>query len=111
MTTREALKNLPRRARPVELPGGGSVHVRDLSLADLRRIDARAAAPEIGTTPGEREVRAAVLLAAYALAEEDGTAVFPDPTDEDLAALEGLTVGQLEAIAGAAVPSKADAKN
>ena len=109
MNTTEALRNLPRPVRLVDLPGGGSVHVRAVTLAELRRIDARAL--DVADA-GERAVRTAELLCAVALARPDGTPMFSaDPSADELAAVGDLTPGQLEEIAAAAVPSKAVAKN
>ncbi|VTU02775.1 unnamed protein product [Gemmataceae bacterium] len=100
------LHSLPRPARPVTVPGGGTLHVRDLSLAELREIDRRA--DGVGA---ELQIRYAVLVCAYALANEDGTPLFPDRSAEDLDAVECLTPAQLGAVAEAALPTKADAKN
>ncbi len=107
-TTTHPLAQLPRRARLVELPDGGSVHVRSLTLGELRRIDART-----GELPDvvDRAVKSAELLAAAALVDADGAPMFgPEPTDDDLAAIAFLTPEQIEAIGAAAVRSKTDAK-
>lgn len=103
------LKALARPFRAVELPGGSAVHVRDLTIADLRRVDRLAAAGD--PDPGELGVRSMVLMAAAALAGEDGAPLFPDLTAEDVAEVEQLTAAQLRAVVAAAVPSKDDAKN
>lgn len=107
-TTRDRLKSksVPRPIRPVDLPGGEKVHVRDLSVADLRRADARAG----DGSADERKIRTVLVLCATALTEADGTRVFPDVTDDDIESVAELSTSQLEAIAAAAVPSKADAK-
>lgn len=116
-TTRAALPTLPRPARPVTLPGGGVVHVRQLTLAELRRVDELAADAPAGP---ERDIRAATLLARAALAEPDGSAVFPDAPDApagrvaaELAEVErALTPSQIEAVCKAAAGgTPADAKN
>ena len=103
-----ALTNLPRPARPVTVPGGGTLHVRDLSIAELRAIDARSEAVPAGP---ERQIRYLVLVCAFALAGEDGSPMFPARSVEDLDAVELLTPAQIGAVAEAALPTKADAKN
>ncbi len=110
MSTAAALKNLPRPVRMVDLPGGGKLPVRSLTMAELRRVDRMAEELPEGT---EREMRRASLLAAVALAEPDGSPAFPpDAAVADLvAAAEGLTPDQLESLCSAAVPTRADAKN
>lgn len=102
-----ALQNLPRPVRPVSLPGGGTLHVRDLSLAELREIDRRA--EEVPEAEG-RGVRYVELFALFALSE-NGEPMFPRRTAEDLEAVAALTPAQLRAIAEAVSPSKDAAKN
>lgn len=108
MTTLDKLKSPPRQARAVELPGGLAIHVRDLTLAELRRVEALADLfPD-----DERNIGFATILAASALCEEDGSACFGDPSTEAAqAAVTGLTLAQIEALGKAILPSKADAKN
>lgn len=108
MTTREALKNVRRPVQAVELPGGDTVHVRSLSVADLRRVDARLADTPVSD---ERNVRVLLLISALGLCAADGTPFYPEATDADLADVEQFTPDQLEAVVTAAVPSKGDAKN
>lgn len=100
--TRNALSGLRRPVKPVTLPGGDQVHVRDLTVAELRMVDARAAGDP---------VRVAQLMCLYALAEPDGSPAFPWASDEDLEELDGLTATQIEAVVRASVPTKGDAKN
>lgn len=106
-TTRHILKSLPRSVRPVELPGGGTVHVRAVTLAELRAVDRRAEELPVGP---EREIRRLLLLALYALSEPDGSAAFDGAADADLVEVEDLSPDQLNAIAAGAVPSTDDAK-
>jgi hypothetical protein len=107
--TRNFLKNPSRPVHVVEMPGGGTVHVRDLTIRELRRVDELAAEQPEGEA---RAVRGVLLLCAAALAEPDGTALFPDPAaGEALDAVEGLATSQLEAITAAAMPTKTTAKN
>lgn len=109
MTTREKLKNVRRPVRPVDLPGGDQLHVRDLTLAELLELDRRA---EESPEGGERGMRWTLLVCAYGLAEPDGTAAFgPRPTDADVDSIRDLTTDQIRAVIAAAVPTKADAKN
>lgn len=121
-TTRHALANPPRPFRPVTLPGVLSIHVRDLTLAELDAVDAHA---EIAPEGPDRNVRRALLLCAFALAEPDGSACYPelaaivagdqagaaDAIARILRELAGLTPGQLAAIGDAATTRPADAKN
>lgn len=107
-TTRNRLASPPRPCRPVELPGGLHVHVRDLTLREIRAIETRAGEAPDGP---DRNIRSALLLAAYALAEPDGQAAYPEASEADLELLSLLTLTQIEAIGRAVVPSRADAKN
>lgn len=107
--TRQRLKSRRRPARPVELPGGETVHVSDLTVGQLRAIDTRA--HQLPEGP-ERQLRYAELFAVYALAEDDGLPSYPDRSDDDLAELaELLSPSDLAAIGRAVLPDKADAKN
>lgn len=122
MTTRELLRALPRSVRSVELDGGGSVWIRSLTLRELALADDQAEALPEGP---ERAVRCVLWINALALAEENGSPVFPELARLELlaeadraaaiaAALEvvaGLTPLQLRQVADAAVPDKAAAKN
>lgn len=106
-TIRDRVDKPPRTFRAVELPGGLAVYVRDLTLAELRDLDRRAEAIDAP----DRNTRYTVLLCAAALAEADGSAVFPELLPADIETIEGLTLDQIEALARAALPSKDDAKN
>lgn len=101
------LNSLPRPVHPVTIPGGGTLFVRDLSLAELRDIDRRAEhAPE-----GEgRGIRFIELVAVYALSS-NGEPMFPARNGEDLESVAALTPAQLKAIAEAVLSSKDAAKN
>jgi hypothetical protein len=101
---------LPRPARLVTLPGGGAVHVRDLTVAELRRIDARA---EEVAGPPERQVRTALLIAATALADPDGRPLFPDRAGDlaELADGRRADTRPARAVCEAAVRTKDAAKN
>lgn len=103
-------RRVKRPVRPVALPGGDTVHVRGLTLAELRRVDERT---KSYTDAGERAVMTTVVIAAEALVEADGTRVYPDATAADLDEVaELLTPDQLDAVfLGAVGRSKADAKN
>jgi hypothetical protein len=101
-TTR--LPSLPRPVRPVTLPGGGAVHVRDVTIAELRQIDSHQADGD--------QVRFALLVATVSLCDQGGNALFADPFDAGaVAEVEQLTPSQLEAVVSAVLPKKADAKN
>jgi hypothetical protein len=101
--------NLPRPCLGVTLPGGGTVHVRELSIGELDRIDKRAEEAPEGDA---RNTRLSSLIATYALANPDGTALFPDLSEADVAAVaDTITPSQLKAIAEAAVVKKDAAKN
>lgn len=104
-------RRFKRPVRSVRLPGDDSVHVRGLTLAELRRVDARVAGCQL--EPAEQATMLVVLVAAEALVEADGARVFPESSAEDLDAVAELfTPDQLEAVfAAAAGRSKADAKN
>jgi hypothetical protein len=103
------LSHINRPVRPVELPGGSTVHVRDVTLGELRRIDSMAEQVE---DADERKIRGALLLCAFALVEPDGTPLMPLASGADLVEIEqSLTTSQIQAICRAAVPPKADAKN
>ncbi len=112
--SRQTLSKLNRTVRAVELPAGSTVHVRDLSIAELRRIDSRST--EVTDTT-ESNIRTTLLICAYALCEPDGSPLFemeqltPDQVEQVIAEVEELTPSQIQAITAAAVPSKADAKN
>jgi hypothetical protein len=113
MSTRAAFATLPRPVRPLTLPGGGTVHVRDLTVRELRRVDELTERTPLGES---REMRLALLVAAFALAEPDGSPAFPEVhqpgvEDVDVSELEVLTTSQIEAVCRAAVPTKGDAKN
>ena len=117
MTTLEKIGNPPRTVRPVELPSGLTVHVRALTLAETRRIDALA--DQVLDGP-ERNERYTLLVCAFGLAEEDGAAVFPHavkfaPDDAAveaaLAAVAALEVEQILKIAGEVLGDRARAKN
>ena len=105
-----ALAKRARPARAVPMPAGDPVHVRDLTLGELRRIDARA--DEVPDGP-EKNVRVAMLTCGYALCFADGSPACPKgPTEADLTALEDLlTTAEINAICNAAVPTKDAAKN
>ncbi|VTR95242.1 unnamed protein product [Gemmata massiliana] len=107
-TTKEALARRTRQFRRVELPGGAVVHVRDISLGELRAIDLRA--EEIPEGP-DRNLRRIELLCLYALADEDGAPTFAERTDAQLVEMADLTPAEMEAITAAAVPDKEAAKN
>jgi hypothetical protein len=99
MNTIDAIRNAPRQARPVTLPGGVEVHVRSLTLGELRRLE-------------EDNTRAALTVCALALVEEDGTRCIEDTSPASLQWIEDrLTIEQIEAVGRAAVPRKDDAKN
>lgn len=109
--TRQKLQNLRRAVRSIPIAGDESITVRDLTLAELRRVEVLA--DQVDTS--ERGIRYGVLLAAIALAEPDGSPAFTVGTDDDLirAALEieaALTPAQLKAIGEAAVGNPAEAK-
>lgn len=109
MSTRTALQSLPRPVRPVALLGGGTVHVRGLTVAELRRVDARV---EDLDDPTERQVATVLHIATAALAEPDGSPVFPAGSAEDVELVAAaLTPDQLEAVVKAACGTKAEAKN
>jgi hypothetical protein len=108
MSTRERLKNRPRPTREIDLPGGGSVPVRSLTLTELRTVDRRAADVPEGQ---EREIRRSELLCLYAMCEPNGCPAFPDATDADLADVGELTPDDIKAVVEAVLPSRADAKN
>lgn len=104
-----ALAQVRRPVRAVELPGGTTVHVRDLTLGELRRIDARADEAPDGT---ERNIRAALLTCGYALCDADGQPACTGLGESDLQTLEdALTTSQIMAVCEAASPSKDHAKN
>lgn len=107
-TLRDRLQNRTRHARPVPIEGGDPLHVRPLTLAELRDVDRRA---ELLPSGAEREVRRVEWMAVFALAGEDGTPMFPHRTDEDLGAVADLTPAELRAVAEASVPNKDEAKN
>jgi hypothetical protein len=93
----------PRPFRAVSLPGGGVVHVRGLSLADLRRVDEAVA----NAPPHLVAVRTIELLAVRSLVGEKGEPVYvgtsPAELADDLADVaELLTPDQLDAVAAAA---------
>lgn len=104
------LATLPRATRPVALPGGGTVHVRDLTIGELRRIDRHLDAPDPSQDQTEAKILFALLVAASALCDPDGTPLFADPFAH-LGDVENLTPSQLAAVTAVAIPSKADAKN
>lgn len=110
--TMARLLSLRRPVREVPLPGGLSIHVRNLTLGELRRIDARAA-EDGGDDPAEVGIASTLRMCAAALAEPDGSPAFPaEPTREHLDAVaELLSTEQLQAVIAAAVPTKATAKN
>jgi len=108
--------NLPRPFRAVTLPGGGAAHVRELTIADLYRIDQLIGASMIEA--GEHEINTALLMAAAALCDKDGATLYPDALkdlQEAIAAVEsvkGLTPSQVRSACEAATgPPKDDAKN
>lgn len=103
-----ALLNVKRPVRPVDLPGGSTVHVRDLTLGELRRIDALADEVPDGS---ERNVRYALLLCAYALADAEAGAMFEYPSTVLDTITDTFTVSQIQAINRAAIPEKDAAKN
>jgi hypothetical protein len=108
MSTPIRTLSVRRPVREVTLPGGSAVTVRSPTLAELRFCDQRAA--ELAGVDGA--VRSAILLAASALCEADGTPYWPDPTAADLDYLESvLTAEQVEAVCRAAVPPRDAAKN
>ncbi len=117
MTTRETLKNIPRPVELVTLPGGAAVHVRSLTLGELRRIDQLVA--ELTSDPDEQRIRTLELMCAAALAEADGTPAFPGLLDPVANAavvfpaitdVQSLCPSQMEAIVQA-IASKDRAKN
>ena len=112
MNAHEDYAALPRPVESVPLPGGGTVHVRDLTIAELRGIDTRAdALPE-----RDRGLAWTLRLVAAALVYADGKPVFETPADpaadaEQVAEVERwFTPSQLRAIAEAAAPTREDAK-
>ena len=112
MNPRVEFAALPRPVRSVPLPGGGSVYVRDLTIAELRAVDRAAEKlPE-----GERGLGWVLRLVAAALALPDGSPAFDPPADEAAGADQAAEVeryfghAQLRVIAEAAVPSREDQK-
>jgi hypothetical protein len=114
-STRDKLKNPPRPPRLIPLPGGLEVHIRDVTLAEIRKVEALAA-------KSGRDGDNALGLCAYALAEPDGSATFPrleDPDDAKRAAaiaeacdaVAGLTLEQIKELCRVARGDKDDAKN
>jgi len=108
--TRDAIANPPRQARPATLAGGLAVHVRDLTFAEIRRIEKLADQVGEGERRGERYT---LLAGVFALAEPDGRPAFPDAVTRDagaaaiavaLEAVAGLTVAQLKDLAREAFP-------
>lgn len=114
MTSTNPLASIRRPVRAVELPGGSTVHVRDLTLAEIGAIDDRTDTPPIAKLPlgeTEKRVRRACLYVAFVLANPDGSPMFGAVEERDLEAIEAeLTPSQIEAIA-AAGPTKDAAKN
>jgi hypothetical protein len=111
MSTREKLKQRKRPARAVELPGGETVAVRSLTLAELERVDRLALdAPE----GAERNVRRMVLICGLALCDDDGTPAYPPAGDVAAMVAEAgelLTPEDMKALAAAVLPTKDEAKN
>jgi hypothetical protein len=107
--------NLPRPFKAVTLPGGGAVHVREVTVADLYRIDELAA----NVRAEARQVETALLMCAVALCDANGSPAFPDALvagfESDRAARAvgyHLTPSQVKAVCEAAVgPTKDESKN
>ncbi|HEX4606630.1 MAG TPA: hypothetical protein VH092_00335 [Urbifossiella sp.] len=99
-----------RPFRTVVIPGGDNVHVRGLTIAELKRIDARVADPTDPVAEQPEQIRSTLLMAGAALAEPDGTPTFPflDGTELDAVA-ETFTPDQLAAVCEAAVGRDKDA--
>ena len=106
MSTLETIQCPRRPVRPLTLPGGSEVFIRDLSLRELDELERLA-----GTAPeGERNIRYALLQAAAVLCEPDGRPCFLD-VNAGSVHMEDLTPEQINAINRAATPTKDDAKN
>lgn len=100
MSTLEAIRTARRKARPLTLPEGVEVHVRSITLGELRGLG------------GDDNTRSALKVCALALVEPDGTPCYPAAGTEELDEIEAnLTPEQIEAVCAAVVPRKADAKN
>src|SRR5688500_238538 len=110
--TRSAFLGLKREIRPVPVSDELTVHVRAPTVTELGRLNARVRALPDGP---DRDALAGALLVAFAVCEADGTAFFPEPTDDDLAFVVGLGGRPVEALAAAAFglnkPNKDEAKN
>ena len=108
-----AYATLARVARPfgpVTLAGGTVVHVRQLTLGELRKVEAAA---ELGGPDDERGIRYTVLLAAHALCTAEGKPYHErEIRPADLSAMEDIfTPEQLRQIGNAAAGSREHAKN
>jgi hypothetical protein len=110
--TRALFDSISRPVREVPLLGAGSVFVRALTVAEMRRLSAKAS--EIPAGPG-RDERAGLWLCLFALSECDGSAMFPEPTAADIEQLESKPSYIVDAIAEAAAginrPDKVASKN
>jgi LmbE family N-acetylglucosaminyl deacetylase len=93
-----------RPVRAVTLPGGDAVHVRGLTLAELRKVDEDAAAE---ASPALVNVRTAELVAARSVVDADGSRWFGD--DEVGPVAELFTPDQMNAILEAAAGQGKDA--
>lgn len=98
-------RTAPKRpVRAVTLPGGSVVHVRGLTLGELRKIDEDAAGE---TSPALVNVRTAELVAARSVVDENGNHWFGPNDVVDVADL--FTPDQLNAVLEAAAGQGKDA--